>query len=251
MLTDHVLELSKFYFSTIGLALSLVGGILALQSFRRNERWKKAEFLAQEMKEFFADRRSQQAMLLIDWGVRRVQLFPAEDKDSGKVVVTREMQIRALRPHTFLQPNTDIQMTVGDTYSDAETDKGMSVRGREGFSPAEAAIRDCYDGFLDGLERLSSYVKTGLVEISALRPYIGYWIDDIHAPTQNKLDAAWSASLLTYISFYRFEEVLWLFEAFGRDIRPSSPAYLGFLKEMADPNLAMKLSQSVGGTYCQ
>jgi hypothetical protein len=51
------------------------------------------------------------------------------------------------------------------------------------FTHAEAAIRDPYDALLDGFERLASYVKMGLVEVASLRPYIGYWVDDIASPT--------------------------------------------------------------------
>jgi hypothetical protein len=250
MLTTDVLDYAKFYISVLGLGLSFVAGILAFQSFRRNERWKKAEFLAKEIKEFFEDTRTQRAMLLIDWGVRRVSLLSSDEKDGGKVVVTRALQISALRPHTFLKiSSSNAEMTIETADSDAEMSSGVVEGYRESFTPSEAAIRDCYDGFFDGLERLSSYVKTGLTDISALRPYIGYWIDDIHASTANKLDSAWSASLLTYISFYRFEGVLWLFDAFDRSIRPSSPAYLSFLKQMQDQAFASRLSKSVGIDY--
>lgn len=72
------------------------------------------------------------------------------------------------------------------------------------FTQAEAAIRDCYDAFLDGLERFGSYTKTGLTDVASLRPYIGYWIDDISEPTSSQDDDAWNATLLTYISYYRF-----------------------------------------------
>ena len=223
MLTSDVLEVPKFYVSVFGLVLSLIGGALALQSFRRNERWKKAEFLAKEMKDFFEETRTQKALLFIDWGTRRVQLFSPDADDGGRIIVTRALQVSALRPHTFLRTNgSDPAMNIEEADSDVETDGEASDSSPKSFSPAEAAIRDCYDGFLDGLERLSSYVKTGLIETPALRPYIGYWIDDIHAATTNKIDAAWSAALLTYISFYRFDGVLWLFEALDRDIKPSS-----------------------------
>ncbi len=103
--------------------------------------------------------------------------------------------------------------------------------------------------FLDGFERFSSYVKTGLIDLPSLRPYIGYWIDDISSPTENADDAAWCAALLTYISFYRFDGVLWLFDAFGRSIRPSSPTYISFLKLMADQELASQLAGTVKCEY--
>jgi hypothetical protein len=149
------------------------------------------------------------------------------------------MQTMGLRPHTLLDR----------TGSDSETwttDKSVS---REGFTEAQAAIRDCYDSFFDGLERLSSYAKTGLIDVPSLRPYIGYWVDQISSPTENAEDAAWCAALLTYVSFYQFDGVLWLFDAFGGSIRASSPTYLSFLKLMEDQKLASRLAETVKRVY--
>ena len=75
------------------------------------------------------------------------------------------------------------------------------------YTPPETAIRDCFDAFLDGLERFSSYVQTGLISVSQLRPYLEYWIDDIHEIAKDDDDAAWPAALLAYIEFYRFRGV--------------------------------------------
>lgn len=234
-----VLQIPKFIVSVCGLILSVIAGVVALRSFLRNEKWKKAEFLASEMKEFFADDRVQKSMLLIDWGVRRIQLFSQSNTDSEGVVVTRQMQVSALRPHVLLSsPDSDSLMNAEST-----------THGQGAFTPDEARIRDCYDGFLDGLERISSYARTGLVEISALRPYIGYWISEIHSSTDYVQDAAWSASLLTYINFYHFEGVMWLFKAFNCDIGPSSTAYRGFLEKMKDQRAASMLAKSVKIIY--
>jgi len=236
--TPDTLENYKLYVSAAGLFLSLIGGVLALQSFYRNEKWKKAEFLAKEMKDFFENANVQKALLLIDWGIRRIKLLPS-GQDDGYVVVTRPLQVSALRPHIFLRMNDSNSEMISSTECDY----------RETFTPSEACIRDCYDSFLDGLERLSSYVRTGVVGIKALRPYIGYWVDDIHAPTTSSVDAAWMASLLTYISFYKLEGVLWLFSAFERDIGPKSDAYIRSFRTMEDQEFASKLAKCVGTNY--
>lgn len=229
------LQIPKLVVSICGLLLSLTAGVVALRTFLRNEKWRRAEFLAREMKEFFADERVQKSLTLIDWGVRRMKLFA----DGESVVVTRALQALALRPHILLNTSDS------DLMMDAEANDVS----QGAFTPSEARIRDCYDGLLDGLERLSSYVQTGLVEISALRPYIGYWIDDIHSSSENKMDCAWAGALLTYINFYRYQGVLWLFSEFGREIGPSSDAYRGFLKNMQDQDTAARLARSIGVIY--
>jgi hypothetical protein len=191
------------------------------------------------MKEFFANTRVQKALFLIDWGSRELQLIEDLPADRGRVMVNRQMQAMALRPHTLLER----------TGSDPEVFIVNDSVTTAGFTHSEAAIRDCYDAFLDGLERFASYAQTGLADVRSMRPYIGYWIDDISSPTENADDAAWCAALLTYISFYRFDGVLWLFDAFGKGIRPSSSTYISFLELMADQKLASQLASTVKCDY--
>ena len=74
---------------------------------------------------------------LIDWGTRRMQLDPTADPNQPDIVVTREMQLSALRPHTLLN------------YSESDSVMdGTSIDGKTAFTPSEARIRDCYDAFL-------------------------------------------------------------------------------------------------------
>lgn len=239
------------YFSTLHLddylkILALLGASMAfgvgLLQYRRAQRWKRAEFLAQEMKDFFATARVRRALLLIDWGRREIQLLEDRPVNESWVTVTREMQTMGLRPHVLLDR----------TGSDSETftaDKHKKGAFRDGFTQPEAALRDCYDAFLDGLEKFGSYVKADLTDVSSLRPYIGYWIHEIASPTENADDAGWCAALLTYVSFYHFENVLWLFDAFGNSIRPSSPNYRSFLSLMTNQELASQLAGTVDYKY--
>ena len=234
---DH-LELAKFVVSAGGLALSMVAAIAAYLSFRRSEKWKKAEFLATEMKAFFSDERIRIALSLVDWGTRRIRLDLRSIESSPGVVVTREMQVSALRPHIlFCIPESEFVMD------------GESVDATKSFTPDEARIRDCYDAFLDGLERVANYGKTNLINLSALRPYLAYWITEIHAPTKSRADAAYCAALLTYMKFYGFDGALWLFSEFGCPIDPSSGAYYGFLSQMVDQSLASALAGTVHLVY--
>ena len=238
-MTPTQLEHAKLVVQTVGLLGTLAAAVVAVITFRRTEKWKRAEFLAAKMKEFFDDRRVQQAMTLIDWGSRRVLLLDATASDGGVVRVTRQLQTRALLPHTL------VDATAG---SDGEGDCDGAVPMRR-FSPEEAAIRDRYDAFLDGLERFAGYVQSGLVAAQDLRPYVGYWVDDIHAPTKDVEDAEWCAALLTYIHFYRYSGVQQLFTDFQRDISPGSAAYMGFVGQMRDQDLASRLAGAAGLRY--
>jgi len=131
-------------------------------------------------------------------------------------------------------------------------DGGLGIRGSDEpgvgrFTPAEAAIRDHYDVLLDGLERFGNYLRTRFVRRGTLEPYIGYWIADIDSGLENPVDWAWRTTLFTYLSFYRFTGVLYLFRAFDKPIDPSSPAYRNALARMQDRKLASTLAACVEG----
>jgi hypothetical protein len=49
---------------TIG---SVIVFSIGVSTYLRTEKWKRAEFLAKEMKEFFANSRVQKTLFLIDW----------------------------------------------------------------------------------------------------------------------------------------------------------------------------------------
>jgi len=229
----------KLLVSFVTLVVGMIGGVVAYQSFRRTEKWKKAEFLANAMKEFFADERVKKTLLFIDWGVRKIQLLPPNEPEEGMVIVNRLVQARALRPHVVPssafdkdefeeKPNTDTQMR---------------------FRQPEVVIRDCYDGFLDGLETFASYAQTYLVETKSLNAYIGYWLYSIQETAEGPNEAAWKAALLTYISYYKYPRVIWLFEQFGYDIKPSGATYRHFLSTMQNQQYASALARAVKVSY--
>jgi len=212
--------------SAIAVALALSGAVVGWRTFLRSERWKEAEFLAREMKDFFGDERVRRALLMLDWGLRPIQLLGDNTAERGLVVVDRMMQVRALRPHVLLV-------------------RGSDEIGTGRFTAQEAAIRDHYDALLDGLERFGNFLTTKLVRVETMTPYIGYWVEDIHSEAENAADAAWTASLMTYIDFYRFRGVQYLFEAFEMPIGPESAAYRRSLAAMEDRELAEQLHRCV------
>lgn len=238
-LFEHI-EPAKLVVSIIGLIVASIAGIMGIRTYRRTDQWKRAEFLAKEMKEFFGNQRVQTALTLIDWGARYIKLLDDGAGKNERVLVTRGMQLRALLPHT-IKPLTSDDVVF---HADGEHEDDVLRR----FTPVEAAIRDCYDSFLDGLEAFSSYVQTDLVALDNLRPYIQYWIDDIHSSTEIAEDAAWSAALATYIAVYRYKNVQWLFDQFNRSIAPGSAAFKSFLANMNDKEMAQKLNEAAQRT---
>ena len=77
----NIFLLSLNFEKTIKLMTLIIGGLgflKALVEYTKAQRWKKAEFLAREVKEFFADAYVQRALLMLDWNKVDIQLFENE-----------------------------------------------------------------------------------------------------------------------------------------------------------------------------
>src|SRR6185295_20218314 len=123
-----MLDLSQCKLDDLLKALALLGAAIAFGSglfqYRRAQQWKRAEWVAQEMKLLFGDPRVQAALLMIDWGSRRIPLYPDRENVSDRyVLLTNDTVARALMLHSE-RP--------------------------EGFSDLEADIREAFDRALDG-----------------------------------------------------------------------------------------------------
>lgn len=180
----------------IGAGFALIVGLL---QYRRAQQWKRAEWVATEMKELFGDPQVQAALRLLDWAAQRVLLYPDRTEESDRyVLLTNEAVAKALMHH--------------DDRPD-------------GFSQLEADIRVAVDRALDGFERFHSYVDTGLVELSDLRPYLKYWaLKLFRAKTPRPADHR-IARLLAYMESYGYDGAIDLLRRIAAaEPAPAKPA---------------------------
>ncbi len=188
-------------------ALTLVAGVSAflagLFQYHRAQTWKRHEFVAGEIRQFNQDPLSRNAMLMLDWGSRRIELFPEmTDPKTRFVNVDRPMLRTALMTHD----------KIGRRYTDVE-----------------AAIRDCFDAFFNHLGRFHQFCQASLVKPEQFRPYLQYWLDTIG----KEIDPDVRERLREYLAFYRFEGAQRLLVLFGVDVQPAVPV-------LQDPALRLK-----------
>jgi hypothetical protein len=253
----------KFALSVIGYVGALTAFFVGLAQYRRADYWKRAEFLAKDLKDFFNDKQVSTALTLMDWGARYVSLGVKEADATAQhrgdeTLVSRGLQCSALRPHTILNPGgasdsvmgssiapTANEITSGSMSSSDESVTNAPTTGGAAFSPEEAAVRDCYDKLLDGLNRYGNYLFGELVSVDDLDPYLGYWIRDVASTECDGADAFWSLCLLAYIDFYAFLGVQSLFEGFGFDIAIEGKLAEAFAKHSPDSAKATTLVEHV------
>ena len=126
----------------------------------------------------------QATFLMMDWGSRRIPLYPDRENESDRYVrLTNESVAAALELH--------------DTRD-------------KGFSDEEADIRNAFDRMLDGLERFHSYVDTGLVELRDVRPYLSYWAVQLCRSEPPREEAHRLTRLTAYMQRYGYDGALTL-----------------------------------------
>jgi hypothetical protein len=245
----------KFLLSILGYLGALGAFAVGLVQYRRADYWKRSEFLAKEMKEYFADPKVMLALTMVDWGERDIQLFDppkpgSGSVDSGERTIDRALQCQALRPHDWpgltppaagTKPPSSDEMSSKPPSSDTVTQKGPATSGGTGFSPEQAAIRDCYDRFLDGFERVGNYLSGKLLSVKDLKPYVGYWVNDIADTQCDAADSLWCVYVFAYIEFYSFLGVQSLFRAFDHDIRIDGALVAKFVDQSANKPAALAL----------
>lgn len=170
--------------------LTLIGAAVAfgfgLFQYRKAQAWKRHEFIAAEVRQFESNPLSRNAMLMIDWGTRSIELFPTHpDYNARFFLVTRPLLHTALTTHD----------KIGRAYT-----------------APESAIRDSFDSFFNGLERFEQFIQAGLVGANEFQPYLAYWVRSICEEANPELRGI----LNDYVAFYRFEGVASLFQRFGK-----------------------------------
>src|SRR5690606_35261241 len=58
--------------------ITIILAIKALVEYTKSQKWKKNEFLAKEMKDFFSDRDVKKALLILDWNRIDIPLYDNE-----------------------------------------------------------------------------------------------------------------------------------------------------------------------------
>lgn len=178
--------------SLAAVVLATVGFVVGLTQYRKAQHWKRAEFVAGEMKAFNTQPMVRNAMLMLDWTTQLVELFPDDPTPANRRVwVTHDLLKEALIPHP-------------------EASGGK-------FEEPRAAIRLTFDELFDHLERFGSYIEAGLVTREELNPYIDYWVH-LLGGGEGLLTPALRENIWCYIEFYGYTGVKKLLTEYGYDM---------------------------------
>lgn len=160
-------------------AISCALFIKGIWEYSKAQKWKKAEFVSKEIKEFHNDFDIKRALILLDWNANEIALKPNELHNSAKMHFTDKLIVSALRTHN-------------------ETPT---------FSDEEVIIKSIFDAFLDRICMFENYVETGLIKIKDIKPYLIYWIEILADMENKRKSAEVRAQMWKYIDEYGFFKV--------------------------------------------
>lgn len=162
-------------------ALAVLGGLVALFQWRRDQGWKRAEKLDDLYREFQENRLIQIACRVLDW-------------TSG----------------SFTFPG-------GETFSFKEEDvaKSLVVHGEVEdlkFTATQVRMRDSYDAILAFFDRLEAAIAGGLVDRKNAGRLFGYWVSHFSMmPEHPECLSAVNRYILQYASMGSFSRLRGMF----------------------------------------
>ena len=184
------------WISIVGVVSGLIAFIAGLSQYMKAQKWKRAEFVAAEFKQFMSKPAVKNATLLLDWNSRVLEI--PNNNQSGHtqgVLITDEILASALVPHD--------QRPLG-------------------FTDVEVYIRDTFDELLEALQIVSHYIDSGLVTYQEFKPYIFYWIEILGNKNCNRKPPQFYRNVWSFIDFYGYAGVQRLCKGYGFDIAPAA-----------------------------
>jgi hypothetical protein len=156
---------------------------------KTNQNWKRAEFIASEIKEFYQDPLVVKVLQMIDYSDRRYEIGII-DKD-GKPLLTR------------ITHSESAALKLDNETSLAAIE--AALRTSDEYTKEEARIRDHFDAFLYYVERFERFLKLQLISEDEIFPYLRYYIRLFHGDIDH-VDKRMLKSFRTYLKDFHFED---------------------------------------------
>lgn len=184
MCTDYVFE---FISKSSGFIIAAFGFYKAYIEFRDAQKWKKAEFLAKEAKEFFTDKNVVRALKFLDYREHEIPVLDAEISKYKTIKFNQDILLRAW-----------------------SVDRPIAE-----FSQEELIIRNITDDFFTKLSYFNTYLDTKLINLEDLRPYFIYWINILGNSKSGKRSKTVMRQLWIYIDYFEYSSIRELVNKFG------------------------------------
>jgi len=155
---------------------------------KTNQDWKRAEFVATEIKAFYTDPIVARVLQMIDYSARRYDIGIKDDDKSILTKVTHSERAAVESRGTASLVSIEAALRKSDKYT-----------------KEEAIIRDHFDTFLYYIERFERFLKLGLISEGEIFPYLRYYIRLFQGGMRH-VDARMLESFKAYLRDFHFED---------------------------------------------
>ena len=180
METDTILKFVALLFSFAAISK-------AIHEYIKAQKWKKAEFVAKEVKEFNSSYEVIEVMKLLD--LVEYEFTNTNKPFEGWILKDTD---------NYLKKAFDVSKMNEDTLSDHQL-----------------FTRDIFDCFFDYLLMFNNYIDTKLITVKDIKPYLHYWIDILANPENTQKTDATRNRMWDYIDKYGYKGVRSLCAKFG------------------------------------
>ncbi len=175
---------------TLKVGAFIVSFLLLLKGvyeYAKAQKWKKAEFVSKEIKEFFNDFNIKRALILLDWNVNDLALAEGEIKNKNSIQFTDKLILSAMTTH----------------------------RQSPTFAEEEVLVKNLFDALFDRLIMFHNYIKSGLIETKDIKPYIDYYISILADDNNDRKPEDVRNQIWKYIDEYGYDDLREFCRKFG------------------------------------
>jgi hypothetical protein len=170
-LLGPIVTLIGFVFIYKQLAIAALNYKHATKQSDEAQRWKKAEFLAEQVTAFFADRGVDRVVRMLDWGGGRKIVFEEE----GDPVLS--FHTEAARSSVALRGDESRKLMTDGRYVVLDRALRHHSERPDGFTEHEAHARDAFDWFLLRLGQFQSMIDSRLFTYDEVEVHLEYVLD--------------------------------------------------------------------------
>jgi hypothetical protein len=163
------------------------------------QNWKKAEFLANQVKDFYGDETVEKVTFMLDWHMRKINLI--DDSDRKVLAVHDDDAFAKARDQESLREEfIDKNIVVVIARALREHD------GDDPFTELEVLVRDNFDWFFFRLGQFQHMIQSGLFTYQEVEIHLSYVLDLVSGGLNN-VSPKLVEAIAHYVDRYDFPAV--------------------------------------------
>lgn len=178
-----------------GYLLSVEAAKRATVQAAEQQNWRKAEFLANQVKDFFSDECVERTTYMLDWHIRKLVIADDDDEEVLTLhddAAYAEAQNRPKLRDQFLNEGRAVVIA-----------RALRKHDDEGFTEHEAVVRDNFDWLFFRLGQFQHMIQSGLFTYQEVDIHLSYVLDLISGGL-DYVSSEVTAAIAGYVREYDF-----------------------------------------------